>query len=405
MRRTIQSSTVFAFAGLAQLAALSSLSFTAGCSDSMSILDDDEEKRRRDMSTPPADMSTPPADMSTPPMDMAMPPMDMAMPPVDMTTPPVDMTTPPVDMATVYTCRGADAPGATYQTVTNSLKLPGGGKPYTYDYDGSGRLKNQFRSLISAVTVAGLDLQTPIDDAVKNGLTLQLMALKTASLTGSTCTGVSIVPAKPTRMPPKFDGTDTLERVMTTPADLIGSIMAGKLTTKASKDLSATEEAVLDVQINIGTMVMSLPIHGVHIEGTVERVGGITTIKDGSLHGVIANTDIDMRIFPTVANTVTMLINSDPMSSTTKTIISLFEDTSKPASAMKCMTPSKCCKTSPATCVILPAEVKASLIGAIITPDVEAFDAMGKWKPVRGGTAYNGMTFGIGFSTITATYP
>jgi hypothetical protein len=358
----------------------------------------------RDMADPPRDMADPPRDMADPPRDLADPPRDMAMPPIDMGTPP-DMSTPPLDMATVYTCRGADAPGVTYQTVTDSLKLPGGGKPYSYDFDGSGRPKNQFRSLIATVSVAGLDLQTPIDDAVKRGLTLQLASLKTASLTGSTCTGVSIVPARPTAAPPKFDGTDVLSRAMTLPADLIGSITTGKLNTKASKDLTPTEEAVLDLQINIGSMTMTLPIHGLHIEGTVERVGGITRIRDGALHGVIAATDIDGRVFPAVATTVTTLINSDPMSTATRTIINLFEDTSKPASAMKCMTPSKCCKTNPTTCVILPAEVKASLIGSIITPDVEVFDAMGKWKPVRGGTAYNGMSFGIGFSTITATYP
>ncbi len=447
MRRNMRSSTVLAFAGLAQIAALSSLGCITGCNNTMEILDDEERRRKdmampvdmadpprdmanpprdmsdpprdmsdpprdmadppRDMADPPRDMTMPPMDMAMPPMDMAMPPMDMAMPPVDMSTPPPDMSTPPVDMTTTYTCRGADAPGSLYQTVTDALRLPAssGSRTYNYDYDGSGRPKNQLKALVSLVAIVGLDLQGPIDMAVKNGLTLQLASLKTASLTGSTCTGVSVIPAKPATMPPKFDGTDMLQRAMTMPANLIGSIAASKLTTKASKDLSPSEDAVLDLQINIGAMVMTLPIHGLHLEGTVERLAGITRIKDGVMHGVIAATDIDTRILPAIATMVTTLINSDPMSSTTKTIISLFEDTSKPASAMKCMTPSKCCKTSPATCVILPAEVKASPIGGIVAPDVEVFDSMGNWKPVRGGMSPNGMTIGVGFSTVTATYP
>ncbi len=474
MRRKTFSSTMWGAApgltGLTGLAALCSLGFVTGCTDPMGLVDEEEEKRRRDMAvavvdmtagspdmarppgdmaSPPGDMSTMPADMSTTlgdmsmtpgdmamtPADMAMPPADMAMMPADMammpadmsmmppdmsmmppdmsmmppdmTMPPSDMSMSMPDMTTTYTCRGLDAPGALYQTVSDALRLPNGmpTRAYTYDYDGSGRAKNQLRALVNLVALAGLDLQGPIDDAVKNGLTLQLASLKSASLTGSSCVGVQVIPAKPARMPPKFDGTDMLEKAMTTPANLIGSITAGKLSTKASRDLLPSEDAVLDLQINIGAMAMTLPIHGLHVEGTVERVGAVTRIKDGIMHGVVAQSDIDLRIFPAVAATVTGLINSDPMGSVTKTLIMLFEDTSKPASAMKCMTPSKCCKTNPSTCVILPAEIKASVIGSIIVPDVEVFDAMGNWKPVRGGTSPNGMTVGVGFTSVTATYP
>lgn len=456
-----------AVTGFTGIAALCSLGFLAGCTDPMGLVDEEEEKRRRDMalpgdmasgspdlatprdmamprdmvfvtpdmpypmvdmtsptadmSTPPADMTSPPADMTSPPADMTSPPVDMAMPdmsmpdmsmpdmsmPPDMTSPPADMATGTPDMTTTYTCRGVDAPGALYQTVSDALKLPNGmpGRGYTYDYDGSGRAKNQLKNLVTLVSLAGLDLQGPIDTAVKNGLTLQLASIKSASLTGASCVGVQVIPAKAARMPPKFDGTDMLERAMTMPANLIGTIAAGKLTTKASKELSPSEDAVLDLQINVGAMTMTLPIHGLHVEGTVERVGSVTRIKDGIMHGVVASSDIDLRILPAIAATVTGLINADPMGSTTKTLIMLFEDTSKPASAMKCMTPSKCCKTNPATCVILPAEIKSSILGTVIAPDVEVFDAMGNWKPVRGGTSPNGLTVGVGFTSVTATYP
>ena len=57
---------------------------------------------------------------------MAMPPPDMAMPPPDMTMPPPDMSMGMPDMTTTYTCRGLDAPGALYQTVSDALKLPNG---------------------------------------------------------------------------------------------------------------------------------------------------------------------------------------------------------------------------------------------------------------------------------------
>ena len=91
MRRKTTSSTVFM--GLAQLVALSALGALSGCTDPMSILDSEDEKRRRDMATPGVDMADPARDMANPPMDMASPPMDMASPSMDMASPPGDMST------------------------------------------------------------------------------------------------------------------------------------------------------------------------------------------------------------------------------------------------------------------------------------------------------------------------
>jgi hypothetical protein len=341
-------------------------------------------------------------DMAMGGVDMSM--GDMSMGGVDLAMGGMDMSS-SRDMTRTYTCRGADAPGTVYQLVTDSLHLPTGAIPYTYDFDGSARLKNQLKTFLQAISLAGLDLQTPVDAAVKNGTTLQLASLTTNNLMSSLCTGVSIVPAKPTLMPPMFDGTDTLERTAVTPADLIGTLTAGKLSTKASKDLLATEDGVLELRLSIGAMALALPIHGLHVEGTVERLGMVTRIRNGVIHGVVAASDIDTKLFPAIADLVTNLINSDPMSSITKTIISLLENTANPVSATKCMVAANCCKTSPATCFILPAEVKISLIGTLLVPDVQVFDTMGQWKPVPRGTMLNGMTVGIGFTGVTATYP
>ena len=98
------------------------------------------------------------------------------------------------------------------------------------------------------------------------------------------------------------------------------------------------------------------------------------------------------------------MINMDPMSATTKLLIPLFENMANPVSAMKCMMPTLCCSTNPTTCTILPAEVKMSLVGNFLKPDVQVFDTMGGWSPVPGGATPNGLTVGIGFTAVSATY-
>ena len=45
-----------------------------------------------------------------------------------------------------------------------------------------------------------------------------------------------------------------------------------------------------------------------------------------------------------------------------------------------------------------------SLLGTLLKPDVQVFDTMGNWSPVAGGATPNGLTVGIGFSAVSATY-
>lgn len=368
------------------------------CTDSTAIIDDDTEKRR-DLALPHPDLAA--GELGSDGDLASVSDLKMG---ADLAAG-GDMKG--ADGGASFTCRGTDSPGVTYKLVTDSLILPktGATGTYTYDFDGDGRLENKLRNLIQAVALAGLDLQTSVDAAVASGATLQLASLTTSDFMSSTCSGFLVVPAKPTLSPPKFDGTDVLDKVMTPASTLIGTISAGKLSTKASKDLAAAEDSPIELSLSLSGMTLTLPLHGLHIEGTLERTGTLVRIKQGVLHGVISATDLDMRLIPAIADQITRLINSDPMSSTTMTLIGLFENMANAVTKTKCMTASKCCKTSPATCVILPQEIKMSVIGGVLAPDVEVFDGGGAWKPVPGGRSPNAMTLGVGFTAVTASFP
>jgi hypothetical protein len=40
----------------------------------------------------------------------------------------------------------------------------------------------------------------------------------------------------------------------------------------------------------------------------------------------------------------------------------------------------------------------------VLAPDVQVFDKDGSWKPVAGGKDVNGMSVGIGFSSVQAAF-
>jgi hypothetical protein len=229
---------------------------------------------------------------------------------------------------------------------------------------------------------------------------------------------VTLIPAQPPMSMPKFDGSDVFSKAMAAEASLIGQISTGYLSTKASKDLLPTEDSPAEVRLGVGGMALVLPMHGLHIEATVDNGGTPIRLRSGKLHGVIAAADIDAILFPAMAIQLTNLIHMHTTvvmgvptpDDTAKAIIGLFEQRTGSASKAKCMAnPADCCgfpgMAHPDTCKIVPQEVKDSAIGGVLAPDVEVFDGGGHWKPVPGGKSPNGMSLGIGFTGVTASFP
>jgi hypothetical protein len=257
--------------------------------------------------------------------------------------------------------------------------------------------------------VAGLNIQDPVNMAVADGDAVILADLTSPDLVKAGCSGVTLALAQSPKMGdplPKFDGADTFKLGEVMGIKLYGKIEGGKLSTTPSKDQTSADEQRITLQLPIGgTNLLPLSIRGVHIEGTLGMDNkGQPVITDGAIQGVISKTDIDGKIVPTVATLVTNLIHDKPMDSTTATIISLFENMQNDATKAKCMTASKCCKTNPTTCEILPAEVLASPVGGVLSADVEALDASDQWKPTPGGKNKNAMSVGLGFTMIKANF-
>ena len=325
-----------------------------------------------------------------------------------------DGTMDPNNMPPAPVCDAKAVTGTDNKAATDALKLPGvsGNKTYVYDFDGDNRQENQLKNLINTISLSGLDIQASVNKAVQSGDAIVLMNLKTGDIMKADCASVTMGLAKgpaPMAPAPKFDGSDTFQMLPDiTPVSLFGKIDGGKLSTLASKeqrgDIETEQQILVNLPLGDGKN-LPLALHGAHLEGTVVKDGSVIRIKDGVLHGVLAQKDIDDKIVPLVANLLTDMINKDPMSDTAKTIIGLFENQNDAVTKKKCMDNAKdCCKSNPTTCKILPAEVKNSAVGGVLSSDVQVFDDNGNWAPVAGGKKYNGMSVGIGFTGVSAKF-
>jgi hypothetical protein len=311
------------------------------------------------------------------------------------------------------TCGADKVTGTSRKYATGKLLLPRSTGPMTYatDIDGNGAPENQWKAIVELVTIAGLDLQATLNSAVEKAEIVILADLVTPDLMTASCAGLTLGVAELPQMGdplPHYDGTDTFKLGATRDIKLYGGILGGKLNTTPSRSLTAAQAQKLDFMLSLGDGdVLPLTVYGLHIEGRLGLDGGQPVIVDGQLHGALSKKDIDGKIIPAVATLVTRQINDKPMDSGTKNLIAVFENMINDVSKDKCNADmTRCCKTNPATCVILPEEVQVSPLGGTLAGDVHVFDDNGNWAPQPPGMGVvdNGLSFGLGFSAIRAAF-
>lgn len=313
----------------------------------------------------------------------------------------------------VPTCTADKVTGTSKKYATSKLLLPRstGSMTYSADIDGDGAAENQWKFVVDLVSIAGLDLQASLNSAVMDGDVTILADLRTPDVTDAGCAGLTLALAQPPAMGdplPRYDGSDTFRIGATRGVTLYGGISSGRLSTTPSRALTAADAQKLEFTLSLGGgEVLPLTVHGVHLEGKLGTDRGQPAIVDGQLHGALSKKDIDGKIIPAVASLVTKQINAKPMDSSTQTIINVFENMANDVSRNKCsVAMNRCCKTNPATCIILPEEVQVSPIGGALTSDVHAFNENDTWapRPPGMGVVNNGLSFGLGFGAIRAAF-
>lgn len=303
-----------------------------------------------------------------------------------------DLAVAPADLSVVA--------GGKYQYATSAIKLPGSGASFAFDADGSGKKKNQLKSIVQTIAVAGFDLQGTVDKAVLAGDVIQLLEVHAKDLKDADPVSCSIVPAASGTMP-SFDGSDHFTPAKgAIAANLQGRISAGQLGTTPPPKLTQATVQKLGFQLPLLGAALPLTLYGVQVVGAIDKNG----MMNGEVHGVVRKKDVDSEIIPAIAAAITLEIHADPNGMATKQLIGLFEtgDVSK----MKCdANMADCCATNPKTCKILPEEVAGNfLIQSVLKPDVQMFDNGGSYIPVADGANPDSLTVGLGFTGVKASF-
>lgn len=218
-------------------------------------------------------------------------------------TPPGDSA--PPDQSTL------DAPtgSAALSAVIDKLILPTDVDEYAVDYDGTGK-KNQFGAIALAMEQFGMGLQAELDLQMESGMILLLFEVF----------GDSIADADPVQVQANlgedldgdasnnFSGSEEFGISSMSPNDLIlnGSIAGGKLTTIPGK-------LVMPIPFgSAGAIVVTL--EKAQVSGDLSDTQ--QAIINGQINGAIPESDIDGKILPEVAVLITGMYQdpaTDPM--------------------------------------------------------------------------------------------
>lgn len=321
----------------------------------------------------------------------------------------------PAFMDPPIACNADLVRGTAYKLVTKQLLLPRptGGSSYSEDFDGDNKPENQLKHLVSLADLVSFDIRGALDQANQAGEGLLLLQLTSPELVNGQADCASLTvrwaqPPGPSGKPPKFDGTDAFQAASTDVFTFYGRIDSLVFQSLRPRDQAPGVDAPLNLLWPLPpaeTVLMPLRGVGVTARLTTDHQNKIVGLTEGAIYGVEPVGAVRALLVPAVAKVVTAAINRAPAGDWRQELITWLEDQKHDeVSQRKCLVTADCCSRAPDTCKILPAEVTASALGGVLTPDVEVFDGDGNWRPSPRGKAANGFSVGIGFEAVPATF-
>ena len=283
---------------------------------------------------------------------------------------------------------------------------------YAIDLNGDGRVDNQLGNIIGALTGQGLDVQSGVDMATADGTLVLLMSETSTDATFQTdsCATANVQLGQSVTNP-DFSGSGHFTVDSGQQGGMFnGPIKVGKFSSAPPSTTKTPVSLTILLPLVAGAAPVKLVVQGAHLQFTRDASGKVT---GGQLNGGILETDVQMNIIPNVAEILSnKLMNDNPQTSTDTQIASIFDNGGKadPAcSAGTCKNPSY--GPRPGMCaaakdnVIDTCEVStAGLIQNVLAPDVQLFDANGKYAPNKDNTTKDSLSLGLAFTAVGATF-
>jgi hypothetical protein len=290
------------------------------------------------------------------------------------------------------------------QYVWNAMVLPQQRADFAWDLNGDGRVDNQYGNIVGALSAQTIDVQGAATQAIAVGQSITLVDERSmdAAFASDACAATTMY-AGLAMTSPDYSGTGhfTIDGSATV-GHFTGPIASARFTSEPSP---ATAQVPSTVQVNLA-IFGSTPVTLVGARVTYQR-GANGSVTGGQLNGAIRKYDVDHQLVPDIAAALTLKVQTDPSSSSTMQILSIFDNGGKASPACAAGT----CQNLDGSCavaqdnVISDCEVGTSgLIQNLLAPDVQLFDAAGNYRPNPANTTKDSLSVGLGFTAVPATF-
>src|SRR5581483_53032 len=273
--------------------------------------------------------------------------------------------------------------GSTGKYVVSEWKTPVQSSDYAYDLNGDGIKDNALGALIVTFAGKGLDTQSGITKAVKEGAAVELLQWGSSDATfqSDTCASVVGYVGQKTTAPPKFDGSDVFAKDSSVAASgqFTGPIQSG--TFNSSSPVTAQTPVTLTLMLPLlgGDAPVELDLTAGHVQFTSEPGGHL---MQGQLNGAIQMADVQNKLVPALARSLTVEGQTNPKA------LMLFDTGGDPDPSC-----TGACKNPDATCAVTGdkkidvCEVTGNAtIKSLLLPDVQLFTTSDPSDPSAANT-------------------
>ena len=270
---------------------------------------------------------------------------------------------------------------APFRYVTDAIKLPKNKMDFARDVNGDAKPENRLGDVVASLKAINYDLQAQEDAAVKSGDALVLFSFRTMDpgLVDDPAASATVYAAE-SEPAPDFTGKGTFhvdKSVMA--AQFSGALSGGAFESADPIKLMSPPTVFLRIMLGEGGSVL-LPVVGARLQFTP---------KDGQLvgcqlNGAVTAKDIDKVLIPGIAKSLDTTLKRMPCD-------------------QQCMQVKGFDKNKDGT--ITAEELRNDfLVQSLLKPDVDLYDAGGKWAPSRDNADPDSLSLGVAFTAVKAKF-
>ena len=265
------------------------------------------------------------------------------------------------------------------------------------DLDGDGVSDNRFAYIVGLLGEYGIPVQVAFDNAVSGGRLLQLLQPRSYDAAFSNDPdALAFFLRAADQASPMFNGAGAFEPSTSTSPDLIRMNLSGGVW--VSGDPAHTRHPI-GLQVPVVFGVPSLPVLTIALAGARLRFSATDTRADGEIQGSIRSSDVTRFLLPYIDAALNNAVRGDPNSPVSTRILMDFD-------VGGCMeidgSSAKAHDGTVSPCELLSTPAARDAL----SPDLQIFrDKEGlTYGPVPGGIQKDSLSFGVGFSAVTARF-